>query len=544
MSRPVAAAAALAALALVALALLAGGRRGDDGARDVAVAAPPGEAEAIGRSADLAVPAAEPLRTAEGTPPRNGAPEQSAIADGPRVAPAAEVRDATIEGRVVADDPVRLTGEPVEGAEVSCRGVETKTDSEGRFRLRVRSTGYGGVLVRAESYRPGGVTPGAIRAGETTTVEVRLEQELGPEWSVHGYVRTGSGAVVAGARVRCGIADERETRSDAAGFYRLRGLKLDPGVFGEVTAESEGFARASAYAEGVAPPPDGGIELDLILRRGARVAGRVQDAGGEPVAGGSLWIGDHPDLVANLRAATDDQGRFLFEGVRARPTLLGFESPGRPSDARSIAPVDGETLLVAIVLPECEPLTGRVVDGRGTPVERAVVTARRVDSTNHRVGTTRGNAARTNAEGSFTITGVALGSVEVRATEGDHAPAALVVDHPSRDEVVLVLHRRILLRGRVVDGVTGDPVERFQVRLQPPKDLGGEAWFDGIDASWVFGGRPFESVDGRWVTGGEDPFAAGISTLVEVRAEGYETLTLGPVATSVDEEFEHALKPR
>ncbi|MEM6572553.1 MAG: carboxypeptidase regulatory-like domain-containing protein, partial [Planctomycetota bacterium] len=512
MKSVLAVAAAVTAMALVVLVLLTESRESAPGPPSVSHAVPPDESEASD-AVELLAPPVEPPRVEVSAPAPAAEPTSN---ESESVAPAgtvASARDATIEGRVVAGAGAPREGEPIEGAVVTCRGTETRSDPEGRFRLRVASKGYIGVIVRAEGYRPGGVTPGAVRAGETTTVEVQLEPELGLEWSVHGYVRTGRGAVVADALVRCEVADERETRSDATGFYRLRGLKLEPGVLAEVTAEFDGFARASAYAEGVEPPPEDGIELDLVLRTGARVAGRVLDSSGDPVARGLVWLGDHPGFASNARTATDRQGRFQFESIRARRTLLGFEKRGHPTDVRTITPIDEETLFVEIRLPEAAPLSGRVVDATGAAVVGAVVTARRRDPSDRiRMGS-RGSVARTDTDGTFTIEGVSLGSIDLQATSGDHSPSTLVVEHPSTDEVVLVLQERILLRGRVTDAVTGNPIERFRVRLELPRDLGGKRWFDGIDGSWVYGGRPFESLDGRWVTAGEDPFAAGVTTL-------------------------------
>lgn len=453
--------------------------------------------------------------------------------------------DAVLEGRVIADESAERALEPIEGAEVRYRGAVSRTDSLGRFRLDVTAGGYGSLVATADGYRRGGVTPGAVHPGTTSTLEIRLEPSLGAEWSVHGYVRDARGAVVPGALVRCHVADERETRSDSTGHYRLHGLKLEPLVSAEVTASAEGFAQVSAYAVGVESPPADGIELDLVLRAGARIVGRVVDSDGAGVAGGRIWLGDDPMLVANRRTYTDEDGRFELEDVTPERTFLGFEKNGWPSAVRSVETTEGATLEVELGLPPTAPLTGRVVDGRGDAVAGARVSARRHDDSGDGPPSTAGGSVVSAGDGSFTLDRVAKGSVELRARGKGLVPATRVIEHPSDDEVVVVVERRIRLRGLVTDAATGNPVERFTVRLAPPDDLGdGERWFSGIDASWVIGGRPFDSPDGRWVTGGEDPFGPGVRTLVEVEAEGYEALRIGPVVTSADGEFEHALKAK
>ena len=55
-----------------------------------------------------------------------------------------------------------------------------------------------------------------------------------------------------------------------------------------------------------------------------------------------------------------------------------------------------------------------------------------------------------------------------------------------------------------------------------------------IDGSWLFGGRSFSAVDGSWSTDEKDPTRRGSWTYVEVEAEGYDALRLGPLQVPED----------
>lgn len=204
-------------------------------------------------------------------------------------------------------------------------------------------------------------------------------------------------------------------------------------------------------------------------------------------------------------------------------------------------PADGEPLHVSIQLARAVPLSGRVVDTAGEPVARAIVEAARGE-----YGRSLRSTAVTGPDGAFVIAGVPEGDVEVAVRLRGMLPNATThVDDGRALELVVERARRIA--GRVIDAATKQPIEAFVVRLAPSKDPAQRPWFRGIDGAWLYGGRSFSAVDGTWSSDEKDPIRSGAWTYVEVEAEGYEALRLGPLQVTSGEqptEWRHELVRR
>ncbi|MDI7269454.1 MAG: carboxypeptidase regulatory-like domain-containing protein, partial [Myxococcota bacterium] len=90
-----------------------------------------------------------------------------------------------------------------------------------------------------------------------------------------------------------------------------------PGTY-EVRATAAGFADASVLV-GVDEPPgavsDPAVRVDLRLRRGVALAGRVVDRFGEPVADADVEAARAGSRLAPRRARTGPDGRFEIGGL-------------------------------------------------------------------------------------------------------------------------------------------------------------------------------------------------------------------------------------
>lgn len=269
-------------------------------------------------------------------------------------------------GVVVAPD-----GTPLEGARVSVGVDLVSTDADGRFRLPsgagVHYESRDGLTERVETPRAPEIV--AVhrehRPARLSLVDhdpaLPLELRLGPgPLTIRGRVLDGQGTPRVGVQVwacdpsafgtevsqvsegmTAAIAvtleevlsdgqSRRGARTDAQGRFELVGL-LARGyalrLFDPVTAERAGPFAAEAGSEGV--------ELVLPGADCVRVAGRVVSLSGQPLVGvelrprstssGSVY--DNPPHATAEPVTTDGEGRFAFERLFPRETVLQLEHP-------------------------------------------------------------------------------------------------------------------------------------------------------------------------------------------------------------------------
>jgi hypothetical protein len=174
--------------------------------------------------------------------------------------------------------------------------------------------------------------------------EVAFQFRLGS--AVRGRVVDDAGSAVAAARVSARPSepkygflqqDERETETDEAGAFELRGLQ--PGALA-LRAESDVHVAATLALEEL---EDGDVRdaLVLTLGTGAALAGRVTWPDGSPAAGASVAIsvpgveGPFGTTGPGRRTATTDgDGRFRFTGL-AEGAGMAVHATAPPSPARS-----------------------------------------------------------------------------------------------------------------------------------------------------------------------------------------------------------------
>lgn len=267
-----------------------------------------------------------------------------------------------LRGRVVDAE-----GAPVEGASVACGEAAARSDARGEFTLTRAELGDERVL----SVVKRGQRPARIElAADEEYVLVRL---AGPALTLSGRVRFDDGEPVPRARVwvadpswfgtdielgmDCtaeGLAVATLTRAELAAYWqddegdpadaRFHARSLPMWSF--VRADDEGRFELGGLAERAytlramdertlqtveaGPFAAGAGALELVLPRAAlwpRLAGRVLDTDGAPVAGASLWVnttglvvdrGSYATYRGETRgeeAVTDAEGRFELAGV-------------------------------------------------------------------------------------------------------------------------------------------------------------------------------------------------------------------------------------
>lgn len=315
-----------------------------------------------------------------------------------------------------------------------------------------------GAALRGLVVLPGG--PGTS-AGELGGIEVRLSPILRGVVGREGEVRS--------------------TRTTPDGRFGFRAVPV-PGTY-ELQLDPEEHAGMSVDLASLEPGVE--AELELLLRDGGSIAGRVVDEAGAAVDGAIVSArvtapSGRSDWGAR-EARTGPDGSFLLEHLPAETIVIRadhdrlLQSPAlhvRTSEG-------GEENGVVITLQRGGTVAGTVTWPDGRPVEAAPVRVE-FDAANQfggivrSLGASRGarGSAATDAQGHFEVTGLGSGPfcvcVQVEKENGGEAKGTLRwstrldgVD-PDTLDLRLVLAEHTPVRGRVVD-LAGAPVRDFRI---------------------------------------------------------------------------------
>lgn len=346
----------------------------------------------------------------------------------------AKPTESTVAG--VVRDPA---GKPVPRATVLVLGA-AEDDSRRRFRRDERAvpatTGEDGtflarglkgkkfsVYVTAPKFAPSLLKE--IPSGANLTVKLKTGLPLGGT-----VVDIDSREPVAGATVLAwtsggaafGDDGALRTKTDDAGKFRFE--ELAPGA-AVIEAWSPRHARARVSNVQIqAPAADGTPTVPsplLVLRPGGRIAGRVLDAAGKPVAKATVVVNPAQfDLGAILRepqpraVATDDAGRFAFEGILAKSPVrvrATTEKGGAAETAPLTLDPGADRSDLEIKIDEGATLTFKLVDADGNPVRGVEVMLASVERSR------RGPMAGTGEVDAEKIRAVGEGRFEVKRLE-------------------------------------------------------------------------------------------------------------------------------
>jgi hypothetical protein len=213
---------------------------------------------------------------------------------------------------------------------------------------------------------------------------------------------------------------------------------------------------------------------DVVAIRACVVRGRVQDEAGKPLAGAKASIDAGFSFLGDHRANSAADGSFAVGGLKPGkcalrvglaghlPHLVEFEL--QPEEQR------GD---VVVTLRTGKAIAGRVVDERGVGVASTKVGTKRREA--------RGGldierfapdeATTTDANGWFTLTGLADDIVSVSAFGKDHTTATAADVAVGANDVLLRVERLGAIEGVLV-GADGAPIAGSEVQLGPPSDSG------------------------------------------------------------------------
>lgn len=347
----------------------------------------------------------------------------------------------------VAGRVVDAEGKPVEGAELlvdlaSPVGPErpklsrAKSDPQGRFRADLpppEGPRQGSASVTVWAYRPGrglGVllsTRGALPPADTLVMKLgpgagMTARVLGPDakpaagakvtprhfWSGPLPQGGSSGASVQAVSVPDELAERLSVTTDRDGRCRISGTPNFPGV--GVQIEAPGYGRQQVAYASVA---DGQLTMKLLPV--GRLSGRLVADDPKAVRGLKVNIMTRSETpgpgaaTGRIDVTTDGDGRFEAAEAPAGRLLLNVEVPRgsglspRPPQGKSVVAGQLTEVVIPVKLPpKTRTVAGRVVDGEGRPVAGATV---------FQTGDSPARtSSETDAQGQFTLTGVASGS--------------------------------------------------------------------------------------------------------------------------------------
>jgi RNA polymerase sigma factor (sigma-70 family) len=429
--------------------------------------------------------------------------------------------DVDVSGQVVDAE-----GRPVADARVIQwvyeRNREVRTDSEGRFGIRLSSTsGYVQLRVEAEGHAHAVLELDPPESGSMTLEPVQLLAER----RLAGRVLDAEGRPVAGATIR----DRRSyfatpATSDVDGRFQLGGL--DP--------EQERLMLGVRHAEFAA------LELEVLmpsepielrLDRGVTLKGLVRSPKGAPVSNAWIQLGVNVGLETLPGTVSDANGHFEFEHVQPGPVHLWWWAQGFAAGRYSTElPRNGSSdTVVELVLDPEHVLRGRLLRPDGQPQAWGLVFVRdRRSRSPERFDSTQ---AWSDADGRFTFLGLPPGPVVVGATVRGFERIELDLADIGSEELELRLRPAGKLAGRVIDAATGAPIARFRVKVQADWNApeahrlrsGPGMWSRGL---WI------EDPEGEWVM--EDDLPADRWVVVEVEAVGFAPARIERAVTAVD----------
>ncbi|MCP3962820.1 MAG: carboxypeptidase regulatory-like domain-containing protein [bacterium] len=393
------------------------------------------------------------------------------------------------------------------------------TDAEGRYEIRDLEAGRYDLKVEAAGYAPAAVPGVQVKGGREIDLGTLT---LLPGATVELRVRGGDDSPVAGAEVwsrYVSRAPERRGVTDAEGHLEIRDLQ--PGHRLPLTVEKQGFS--TVVLDSVEVPTE--EPIGVVLRRAARISGRVVDARRGPIVGANVWTSSDEPIMGGMmlpksvKARTGEDGAFVLENVEPGRVSVYVRAASFQRALRSgieLSP-GGERADLEIVLEPGAVVEGTVTDAEGRPVIRAVVSVR-IDSP-YFTSSYRSSYGTSDTTGHYRIDGVPLGKVMIHAQHDDRQQTSKTVEIVAGTQVVdLVFEAGFEVAG-VVYGPDGTPLAGVNVTLQRQPEPGSRVFFFGSRQVVTGTGGGFAMRDvpaGTYVLGGRK------SGLAEARPEPFE----------------------
>lgn len=386
---------------------------------------------------------------------------------------------------------------------------------------------------------PGSSMPAVAHAPSTTDANMLLGQVVDAEGApLPGcqvvFLTHGSGGDLWSRRGLEGLDGEPETATDEEGRFRLEDLAPgeDHALYvrhPEIALRIVGGVTVGTFGTYEEPP--------IVLRHGKRVRGKVETELGLPIEGALLhldarWNPQAPTAsLDRLSAVTDADGRYEILGVPDGTRCLTAQAKHMGTRTRVASLIfsdkTGQAHIVNFKLRGLAPLSGRVVDSEGAGVAGARVYAVGSDA----IREVPNSHVLTVEDGSFQIEDVELGTYRLTVVAEGFADAVLDQVYAPIDDVTVTLRPRTMIRGTVVSGEDGSPVNAFSIRLR--RYHSHETPSIPLLQTWEFRGTggefrvPAQDPQGTWV--------------VEATSPGFAPTYSGSIVASADEGVDDVL---
>jgi RNA polymerase sigma factor (sigma-70 family) len=423
------------------------------------------------------------------------------------------------------------SGEPLPGIEIAVisrvkEGNGTRntyfsitSDSTGSFRLDDLKPGTYEFKGPRQRGVPDGVAQKSVELGEGETAFCELPVPAGT--TIRGHVFDEQGSPLGGASIRALTSQEntwRTSESTEDGAFLIACFE-GPGTDFRVLATKAGYAMLPLRNVTV---PEGGLSgLVLTMFPEATLSGTVKDSRGNLVedvgvcaAADRRWDEEHT-------TRTSAEGAFVLKGLRDARYSIVISQPGSRSWSfeNEVTQVDVgpgehiEGLSLVWDPPGQLAISGRVTYTHGKPIGLAPVMLQGPVS----------RSLQTERDGTYRFADLPEGLYRVSAEDGfppDTGRSYTKENIPAGTENVdFVFEKPAVLKGKVVDSRTKEPVDEFEL-----------TWVSGIkqeiDGHIMWQYRPVNHPQGEFTIGGVPP---GEATLF-VRAPGH-----APKITFVDQ---------
>ena len=416
----------------------------------------------------------------------------------------------TIRGRITDS----VTGAGIPRARVTVMGgsLAVETDMEGYFERTGCPKGEGQWFHLKASAKGYASNRRNVRVGQESYDLVLSKGDsvigrcLDSERNAVAHVRVS--LIGSSFRFNGQMIDTGSSLSDLSGHFRIDDLlRTMPHT---IILEAPGFGRRHIDLDPFKGKDAGVIDLgDIILHKGLRVAGVVQDENGQVIENAKVRLlgtnadraerrgeGAGPaqkDYGESEERRTDDLGRFCFPNLMAGDYTLEIEIVGAVPITRPVSLIDVSLEAIEIIVSTPRPLLIRVVDEDHRPIPDATVTLWPEGGSDM--------TRRTNKLGAASFSGAPSESLTVSVSANPDLGYRYVSGInvlPTETEKVVILERVSPISGKVV-GPNGKGIPELQVTARF-EDGSEQSVFSGREGAFsidmVAGSRVSLEVDG------------------------------------------------
>ncbi|TAJ04864.1 MAG: hypothetical protein EPO68_16845, partial [Planctomycetota bacterium] len=300
--------------------------------------------------------------------------------------------------------------------------------------------------------------------------------KLAEGYMVRGYVYDMSNAPIAGAHlyldnvVYFGMPGTRspdllEAVTNDQGYYEITNVE---GGTRNLQCVAKGYGTKILMSESF-PGTDGPILLrDFKLDRGHTIRGKVIAPNRNSVANARIEVYNYDQTNTSRGfAVTDAGGAFRIDDLSGGEYMLTASAAGFSLERMNRVAVDGEPLEIQLAQQGCAQ--GRVIDAvTKTPLSSFNCAVRLVNPGTTIYGRPIQQADFRNAkDGAFELCGLEPGTYVVQASAPEYAPTYSGTFHIDQGmtvgDVLVEISRGGILRGRVVDAATGEPLSGAEI---------------------------------------------------------------------------------